>query len=107
MHIPKTDPLVLFLAGLGTGVAAALLFTLNSGRDTRERIGTLANRTGEAAKELAGEAKAAIRDTVEHASKAAERLADEAANLVPGIGRKLEDSGLASSGTMTTDFRLP
>ena len=51
----KNDFVIPFLAGLGTGVAAAFLLTNGSGQDNRSRIRDIADSVGDAVKKGAGE----------------------------------------------------
>ena len=84
-----TDYLVTFLAGLGVGAAAALLFAPASGVDTRRRISDMASRTGDTLKEQAesiGQTAAAARNTVD-------RMVDKSRDVAHTAGRVMEERG--------------
>ena len=58
----KSDSVIHFLAGLGVGVAVAVLLTPEAGRTTRNRIAAIANRAADALKTRAGD----LRDAAGH-----------------------------------------
>jgi gas vesicle protein len=51
----KRDSVIPFLAGLGIGVAAAVLFTPGAGRQNRKQIRDIASRAGNALTKRAGD----------------------------------------------------
>jgi hypothetical protein len=55
LQLRNNDFVIPFLAGLGTGVAAAFLLTNGSGHDNRSRIREIADSLGDALKKGAGE----------------------------------------------------
>jgi gas vesicle protein len=93
----KTDYLVSFVAGLGIGVAAALLLAPESGARTRRRIVSMANRTGETLRERAESfgyaAKEKIDDAADAARSAASKVVDRSRDVAHRVGRTMEETG--------------
>ena len=86
----KSDSLIPFLAGLGTGVAAAVFLTPGPGRQNRNRIRDIANRAGNALKKRAADD---FDDAADTAKTMAGQIVDKSKDLAHNAGETLEAGG--------------
>jgi gas vesicle protein len=100
----RTDFIAPFLAGLGIGAAAAILFAPASGAKTRQRLGEMADRTSDAVKQHAENLTNAANDAVSRGRalfqqgegvgrKAVNDFQDKARETAHQVGRTMEEQG--------------
>lgn len=63
-----------FLAGLGIGIGVGLIFAPMSGEETRERLSRRAGDLADSARDLVGQGRDRVRDTVSAIRGKAERF---------------------------------
>jgi gas vesicle protein len=63
-----------FLAGLGIGIGLGLIFAPMSGEETRERLSQRAGDLADSARDLVGQGRERVRDTVSAMRGKAERF---------------------------------
>jgi gas vesicle protein len=98
--VRKTEHYVLLLAGLGAGVAAAVLFAPCAGSKRRGRIADLGRIGKDAQKkgintmsDLKDQAKKKIDDAAEAAKNATKKTADTAKDMTHKAGKTMEEGG--------------
>ena len=100
----NSDRGVLFLAGIGIGIAGAMLFAPHKGKETRRRLQRGANdaldqmtevlRQGESNIEnLKTQAKNKLDDVTSTAMKTADQAIDKSRDAAHTAGKKMEDVG--------------
>ena len=97
----NTDRMTIFLAGVGIGVATAILLAPQSGEETRRRIRKSAQDTADF---LADQADALTRSAAEcmaetkqqwsdRAATASAAVVDKSKDVAHNVGKKMEQSG--------------
>jgi gas vesicle protein len=77
-----------FLAGLGIGIGVGLIFAPMSGEETRERLSRRAGDLADSARDIVGQGRERVRDTVSAMRGKAERFReDEESTGTAGLGR--------------------
>jgi len=66
----KTDPFIPFLAGLGVGIAATIFLVPEAGSNTRNRIGEITGRAGDALKTRARNLRKATENFLQEGASA-------------------------------------
>ena len=76
------DTCVALLCGIGLGVGAAILYTSESGRQARSRVGTKVNETTEELKRRGEELKNAAAGFVQDRKVAASRIRERVEDVI-------------------------
>jgi gas vesicle protein len=91
----RTDGLLMFLAGLGIGAAAAVLLAPYAGSETRQRILDSANQAGDRLKEQAQKLSSATQDLASQGIRtwadAQERGSEAASEIKSKVGNKIDE----------------